>query len=83
MHGSSYVPIAHTHPIAIHGQLDPLDYNIWMPLNDKMMASARGLVMVMMRGWEESVGMRAELESFQRMNKPVVHLPWPQGGRDE
>lgn len=74
---SVYCPIAHTHPVAIHGGLDPLDHEIWMPADLPMMRAATGLVVAMMPSWEQSVGVKAEISQFQEDDKPVWWLKWP------
>src|SRR3954464_3893738 len=32
-----YSPIAPTHPLAIYGDVDPLDHDIWLPFDEAMM----------------------------------------------
>jgi len=69
-----YSPIAHTHPVAIHGGLDPLDHSIWLPADQAFMDAARGLVVCMMPGWDESYGIAVEIETFERAAKPVIYM---------
>jgi hypothetical protein len=69
-----YSPIAHTHPIAIHGKIDPLDLNIWLPFDAAMMAKADAMVVGLMPGWEESRGVAHEIEVFKTAGKPVFYL---------
>ena len=59
-----YCPIAHTHPIAIYGDLDPLDHTIWLPADGPFMDAAVGLIVVRMRGWDKSKGIAAEIKRF-------------------
>jgi hypothetical protein len=66
-----YSPIAHTHPIAIHGNLDPRNHDIWLPFDQAMMNAADAMVIADMDGWRESYGVRFEIETFQRAGKPV------------
>ena len=72
-----YSPIAHTHPLAIHGKLDPLDHSIWLPFDEVMMAKADTLIVAHMEGWEFSYGMAHEVEVFTRAGKPIFDL-WPE-----
>lgn len=74
----TFSPIAHTHPVAIHGGIDPLDHTIWMPLDEPMMRAAHGLLVVEMPGHEHSKGIAAEVEAFRSMNKPIHRLTWPE-----
>lgn len=69
-----FSPIAHTHPVAIHGGLDPLDHSIWMPADQPMMNAAHGVIMLRATSWEQSYGMKMELEYFERAGKPVVWM---------
>ena len=57
-----YSPIAHGHSIALLSGLDPLDSEIWARVNAPFIAAADGLIVLMMTGWEESIGMRAEIK---------------------
>lgn len=69
-----YSPIAHTHPLAIYGNLDPLDHSIWLPFDEAMMDAADCLIVARMDGWEESYGIKHEIEFFARDSKPIVHI---------
>lgn len=69
-----YSPIAHTHPIAIHGSIDPLDLSIWLPFDGAMMEKADCLLVAMMQGWESSAGIKHEIETFIERDKPVYFL---------
>jgi hypothetical protein len=54
-----YSPIAHTHPLAIYGHLDPKDHSIWLPFDETMMAKADVLLVAHMEGWKDSNRHRA------------------------
>lgn len=69
-----YSPIAHTHPLAIHGGIDPLDHSIWLPFDASMMKKADALLVAMMPTWEKSRGIQEEIVAFLEMNKPVIYL---------
>lgn len=71
-----YCPIAHTHPIAIHGELDPLDHTIWLPADGPFMDAAMGLIVVKMKGWEESKGIAIEIKKFGEAAKPILYMEW-------
>jgi len=75
---SVYSPIAHTHPIAIHGRMDPVtNHSLWLRADKPLMLAAHGLVVVRMAGWDESIGIAEEMEVFRAERKPVVFLDWP------
>lgn len=69
-----YSPIAHTHPIAVHAELDPYDLNIWLPFDRAMMDAAHACVVARMPGWQESKGIAHEVEYFEQCHKPVFYL---------
>lgn len=69
-----YSPIAHTHPLAMYGLLDPLDH-IWLPFDELMMARCDTLIVAHMEGWRGSKGIAREIEFFKRAGKPIFDLP--------
>lgn len=69
-----YSPIAHTHPLAIHGNIDPLDHDIWLPFDGAMMDKSDAMIVAMMTGWFESKGVRHEIDVFNVAGKPVFFL---------
>ena len=74
-----YCPIAHTHPVAVYGGLDPFDHDIWLPQDRPFMDGAAGLIVVMMPGWAESYGIGEEIKIFRAAGKPVEYMEWPIG----
>lgn len=68
----SYSPIAHTEPVAIYGELDPLDHNIWLPFDRVMMEQSKAILVAKMAGWEDSFGVRYEIDAFREMKKPII-----------
>ncbi len=73
-----FSPIVHSHPIAIAGEINPLDHGIWLPVCGPFIARCDGIVMCMMEGWRYSYGMNVELNAFKDAGKPVV---WMTPGR--
>lgn len=72
-----FSPIAHTHPVATHSDLDPLDYTIWQPADQPLVDAAQGIIVVRMPGWEASTGIRYEIEEFRKAGKPVLFMDMP------
>jgi len=70
-----YSPIAHTHPLAIYGNIDPLDHSIWLPFDEAMMDVCTALIVAEMDGWKDSKGIRHEIKYFERQQKLVHYLP--------
>lgn len=70
----TYTPIGHHHPIAIAGNLDPLDHKIWLPANESQISDADACVIALLPGWDESYGIQVEIDLFQKANKPIYYL---------
>lgn len=71
-----FCPIAHSHPMALHGDLEGGDFDFWMQFDDPFMRASVGLLIYMMPGWKDSRGVIAELEHFRKAGKPVWGLPY-------
>lgn len=69
-----FCPIAHTHPIALHGQIDPKAHDLWMAADRPLMEAAVGLIAVRADGWEESIGMAEEIRTFKAAGKPILFM---------
>lgn len=69
-----YSPIAHTHPIAIYGGIDPKDHEIWLPFDEAMMRACSCLLVAQMEGWRQSRGVLHEIKFFAEAGKPVFYL---------
>lgn len=68
-----YCPIAHTHPIAMEGGLDPYDHSLWMPLDKPLMEGAVGLIVALLPGWASSAGIAEEIKYFAAAKKPILY----------
>lgn len=71
---AAYSPIAHSHPVAIHGGIDPYDYKVWLPLNAAMIPRCDALCVMTMDGWDQSYGVKLEIQTFKDLGKPVYFL---------
>lgn len=69
-----FCPIAHTHPIAVMGDLDPYDHDIWLPADRPFMEAAKGIIVCKLEGWDESFGIKKEIEAFTAAIKPVIYM---------
>jgi hypothetical protein len=69
-----YSPIAHTHPIATYGNVDPYDHAIWLPFDQIMMDKADVLFVAEMEGWKTSKGVQHEITTFLRAGKLVYFV---------
>jgi hypothetical protein len=77
-----YSPIAHTHPIAVHGGIDPLDHGIWLLADQPMMKAASALIVWKAEGWRESRGITHEIAEFASDGKPIVMID-PENAAEE
>ena len=69
-----FAPIAHSHPISKHvSVVSNTDHDFWMNVDAPFMEAAHGLVIVTAPEWEESRGMRQEIDTFTKAGKPVVY----------
>lgn len=69
-----YSPIAHMHPIARYGLIDPHAHDIWIPIDEPLMAAAKGLIVLTLDGWSQSVGLGYEISFFEEKGLPVVYM---------
>ena len=69
-----FCPIAHSHPVSTHSDIPHDDHELWMWADGPLMAGAHGLMVVLMLGWRESVGVTEEIRRFRKWGKPVVWL---------
>lgn len=67
-----FSPVAHSHPVAQFGNFDPLDCAMWLEQDEPFMEAAAGIVVLMLEGWQESVGVMHEINRFAEMDKPIV-----------
>jgi hypothetical protein len=69
-----YSPIAHTHPIAVHANLDPYDHSIWLPFDQAIMKACDAMIVAKMDSWDRSYGIGEEIKFFNAANKPIYYL---------
>jgi hypothetical protein len=67
-------PIAHSHGVAIHGEIDPVDHETWMVFDKPMLENCYGVIVVTSEGWKTSRGIEHELQWALKNNKPVVYM---------
>lgn len=69
-----FSPIAHSHTIALHAGIDPLDHDLWLKFDESFMGVCDALMIAMMDGWEASDGVARELKFFEGTGKPLYYL---------
>jgi hypothetical protein len=72
---STFSPIAHSHPLHVHGGLDAVDHDFWINTVDRpLMQGAKGLIFLEADGWANSMGLHEEIVEFTKAGKPVVFM---------
>jgi hypothetical protein len=69
-----FSPIAHTHPISKFSAVSNTDPNFWLDRDQPFMDAAKGLIVCMLDGWDESSGVEYEIYEFTRAGKPIVFM---------
>jgi hypothetical protein len=69
-----YSPIAHGHPLAVHGGIDPLDAALWLEQQLPMMKRCDALLVAHLPGFGKSRGIAFEVGVFARAGKPIFDL---------
>lgn len=69
-----FSPISHTHPIALAGDL-PKGWEFWKDYDFTFINDWADEVYVLtLDGWEDSIGVTAEIKLAEALGKPVVFL---------
>jgi len=69
-----FCPIAHTHPMSVHGGLPPTGHDFWMRVDEPFVEAAHGLIVCKMPNWENSRGIAHEIKKFTAARKRVVWM---------
>ncbi len=67
-----FSPIAYSHPLVAHGL--PTDWSFWERHDREHLGRCDEVLVLMLDGWEESVGVREEIRIAREMGKPVRFL---------
>ena len=67
-----FAPIVHGHPLVGHGL--PSDWPFWERFDREHLRRCDELVVLMLDGWRESIGVAAELRIAAELGKPVRYL---------
>lgn len=67
-------PIAHSHPVALYGSIDPTDHEFWLDFDQDFLDWSVGGILVNMRGWDTSYGVGCERRYYDLTRKPVLCL---------
>ncbi len=65
-------PIAHTHPIARYGL--PTDWEFWAAYDTACLKQCKVMWVLMLYGWEKSVGVTAEIGIAKDLGMPIWYV---------
>lgn len=68
-----YSPIVHCHELAKIADL-PRDAGFWESYNFKMLAASRELWILLIDGWQDSKGCKAEMAEAERLGILISHV---------
>jgi hypothetical protein len=68
-----FSPIAHWHPIVTKYKL-PTDAEYWWNINKEYLRKADVLLIVQLDGWDQSEGIKKEIEFATELRKPIRYF---------
>lgn len=68
-----FSPISHSHPIKIEGNL-PGGWAFWGQYDKTFLDVCESLIVLKLRGWDESAGVKAEVEYARAAGMPVGYV---------
>jgi hypothetical protein len=71
-----FSPIAHSHSVAVHGNLPPGHDFDWMAQDLPMLRNCQMLLVAMMPGWKESKGIALEIREAAREHIYTEYLDY-------
>jgi len=64
-----FSPVSHSHPISIHAKVDPCNHDFWLNQDLPFLEFCDELCILMLDGWEQSKGIKLEIERAQELKK--------------
>lgn len=71
-----FSPIAHSHPIEIHGLEAQESGDFWKRQDIPILRHASQMVVLMLTGWNDSAGIKWEIETAESLLIPIKFLNW-------
>ncbi len=68
-----FCPIIQTHSLSKMVDL-PATFEFWASYDHTMIAASDGMIIAKMPGWQDSVGIQAEIAICAKLGKPVTYL---------
>ena len=67
-----FSPVSHGHAICVYGI--PSDWTFWQRLDRRFLDMCDEVIVLMLDGWRESVGVQAEIAIARQLGKPITYL---------
>jgi hypothetical protein len=67
-----FSPITHSHPLVAYGL--PTDWRFWSRLDEIYLKRCTMLLVLTFEGWDESEGVKAEIEMAKQLGIPLCHM---------
>jgi hypothetical protein len=67
-----YSPIVYSHQLCAYGL--PVDWQFWQEYDRRLLEICDGLIVLQLDGWQESVGVNAEMAIARELGKPISFL---------
>ena len=68
-----FSPISHSHPIAMVSDL-PTGFDYWGDYDRRMVGHCDELFVLMLDGWEKSIGVQVEIQIAKCFGKPISYI---------
>ena len=69
-----FSPIAHSHPIATHGDINPTNNEFWLEQDKALMPICTEMIVLQLPGWEDSKGIKEEILFAEELGIEVYYL---------
>lgn len=67
-------PIIHGHALSEHGHMLDHGRDFWLKHDLEILRHCNQVVVVKLKGWEESVGVQAEMAEARKLGIPIIYL---------
>lgn len=68
-----FSPISHTHPIAVECDM-PKGWDFWHAYDRAFIEASERIIVLMLEGWQDSVGVKAEIAIAAELGIPVEYI---------
>ena len=69
-----FSPIAHSHPLVAYEPSLGREYASWQAIDEAIIGACSEVCVLMIPGWEQSKGIKAELALADKLGKPITFV---------